>query len=144
MNTALLAKGLFIAGTVPFILLGTLHWIYTFMDMKTPRKLAPRDDAVRIGMQATTLRLTDQTTMWKAWLGFNHSHSIGAITFGLIFLILAVQDFGALVENTMLMRVATVVPLIYVWVGKRFWFSIPLAGVSISAACFVAAFLLTL
>ncbi len=144
MATALLAKYLFIAGTIPFILLGTIHWIYTFMDMKKPNKFAPRDNAVLTGMQATSLRLTNRTTLWKAYMGFHHSHSIGAIFFGLIFLILALQDFGALVENLVLMRLATVVPLIYLWVGVRFWFRTPIIGIAIGAACFIASFLLTL
>ncbi len=144
MNTAVLAKYLFIAGTIPFIVLGAIHWIYTFMDMKSPRKFAPRDAATLTAMQNTSMRLTDKTTMWKAWMGFHHSHSIGAIVFGLIFLILAVQDFGALVSNTILMRLATVVPLIYLWVGVRFWFRIPTTGIAMSAVCMIAAFLLTL
>ncbi|MBL8631192.1 MAG: hypothetical protein JNM81_16280 [Rhodospirillaceae bacterium] len=144
MFAALVAKYLFIAGTIPFILLGTLHWLFTFLDMKKPTRFAPRDDVVRIGMQATTMRLTNRTSMWKAWMGFHHSHSIGAIFFGLIFLILAVQDFGALVNNTVLMRLATVVPLIYLWVAVRFWFRTPIIGIAISAACFIASFLLTL
>ena len=82
-----LAKFFFIAGTIPFIVLGLVHWLYTFMDMSTPRKLTPRDDAVRLAMEATTPKLTARTTMWKAWMGFNHSYSLGAIVFGLVFLI---------------------------------------------------------
>lgn len=137
-----LAKILFIAGTLPFLVLGLIHWLYTFMDMRAPRKLSPRDDAVRTAMEGTTLRLTRQTTMWKAWIGFNHSHSIGAVTFGGVFLILALQDFASLAANTALMRVATVVPLIYLWVAMRFWFVIPRIGVGIGATCFLAAFAL--
>lgn len=137
-----LAKIFFIAGTVPFIVLGALHWLYTFMDMRKARKLTPRDDVVRIAMEVTPLKLTPRTTMWKAWMGFNHSHSIGAVFFGLIYLILAVQDFPALAANTTLMRLATVVPLIYLWVGVRFWFRTPIIGIAIGAVCFLAAFAL--
>ena len=90
-----LAKFFFIAGTIPFIVLGLVHWLYTFMDMSTPRKLTPRDDAVRLAMEATTPKLTARTTMWKAWMGFNHSYSLGAIVFGLVFLILALQNFAS-------------------------------------------------
>jgi fucose 4-O-acetylase-like acetyltransferase len=134
-----LAKIFFIAGTIPFITLGFMHWLYTFMDMSTPRKLAPRDDAVRLAMDATTLKLTARTTMWKAWMGFNHSHSLGAIVFGLVFLILALQDFTALSKNMPLMTIAVVVPLIYLWVGLRFWFRTPIIGISVSAVCMLLA-----
>ena len=139
-----LAKIFFIAGTVPFIVLGLVHWLYTFMDMSRPRKLTPRDDAVRIAMEGTTPRLTPHTTMWKAWLGFNHSHSLGAVFFGLIYLILALQDFTALAANTVLMILAAAVPLIYLWIGFRFWFRIPITGIAMSAVCMMIAVALTL
>jgi len=144
MNTLALAKGFFIAGTIPFVLLGLLHWLYTFMEMrKTGGKFSPRDDVVRIGMQATTMNITNRTTLWKAWIGFHHSHSIGAVFFGLIYLILALQDFAGLAANTTLMRLAAVVPLIYLWVGFRFWFRTPIIGIAIGATCILIAFALT-
>ena len=138
-----LARGIFIAGTVPFIALGIAHWSYTFMDMRQPRKLTPRDDSVRVAMQATSPRITNATTMWQAWLGFNHSHSLGAIFFGLIYLILTLQDFTALAANTPLMVLSVAVPLIYLWIGTRFWFRTPIVGIAIGAACMLAAFVLT-
>jgi hypothetical protein len=138
------AKVFFIAGTIPFIVLGLVHWLYTFMDMTSPRKLAPRDDAVRLAMEATTPKLTARTTMWKAWMGFNHSHSLGAIVFGLVFLILALQNFTELAANMPLMIIAVVVPLIYLWFGIRFWFRTPIIGIAIGAGCFSAAFALSM
>jgi hypothetical protein len=137
-----IAKPFFIAGLIPFIVLGCAHWLYTFMDMVKPRKLAPRDDAVRLAMINTTLKLTPRTTMWDAWMGFNHSHSIGAVLFGGVFMILALQDFTQLAANSALMIVATVVPLIYLWVGIRFWFRTPIIGIAISATCIIVANLL--
>ena len=138
-----LAKFFFIAGTIPFIVLGLVHWLYTYMDMSTPRKLTPRDDAVRLAMEATTPKLTARTTMWKAWMGFNHSYSLGAIVFGLVFLILALQNFAALAANMPLMTIAVVVPLIYLWFGIRFWFRTPIIGIAMSMTCFRAALALS-
>ncbi len=115
------------------------------MDMARPRKLTPRDDAVRIAMEGTSLRLTTRTTMWNAWIGFNHSHSLGAVVFGLVFLILAAQDFAALAHNMPLMGIAVIVPLIYLWFGIRFWFRTPIIGIAIGEGCMlVAAALLSL
>ena len=138
------AKTLFLTGTIPFIVLGLVHWLYTFMDMTKPRKLAPRDDAVRLAMEATTPKLTSRTTMWKAWMGFNHSHSLGAVVFGLIYLILALQDFTALAANRPLMALSATIPLIYLWLALSFWFRTPAIGIAISSTCFAAAFILTL
>jgi hypothetical protein len=78
------AKYLFILGTVPFILLGAIHILYSIRDAWSPRKLTPYDDSVRVSMQQSTLMLTRQTTMWRAWLGFNISHGIGVLFFGLV------------------------------------------------------------
>lgn len=140
MTAHLLSKILFISGTAPFIVLGLIHWIYTFMLMRKPGKLSPRDDSARVAMQNTHLRITNQNTMWNAWIGFNHSHSIGAVFFGLIYLVMALQDFNALAANTILIRIAVIVPLIYLWVAIRFWFRIPMIGIAAGAACLLTSF----
>jgi hypothetical protein len=36
-------------------------------------------------MSATAPVISRETTMWKAWIGFNASHSLGAILFGLVY-----------------------------------------------------------
>ena len=61
--------------------LGIAHLVYTFRGPK----LAPRDPALTEAMKADSPGISDETTMWKAWVGFNASHSMGAILFGLVF-----------------------------------------------------------
>src|SRR4051812_41889359 len=109
----MVSRTMFIMGTLPFILLGAIHIIYTLIDIKTPRKLVPFDDNVRILMQKSTPKLTRQTTMWRAWVGFNISHGIGVLFFGLIYFIIAVLDFSILVRITPLLYLATMIALCY-------------------------------
>ena len=52
------SKSLFIAGSMPFILLGAIHILYTLIDIRTPRKLAPFKDEVRLAMLGVYLRGT--------------------------------------------------------------------------------------
>ena len=137
-------RAIFIIGTLPFILLGAIHIIYILIDIKTPRKLVPFDDGVRILMRKSTLKLTRQTTMWRAWLGFNLSHGIGVLFFGLIYLIFAVLDFGVLVRITPLLYLATLVALCYLILSIKYWFHIPAIGAGIGFACFVVALFLTI
>ena len=61
--------------------LGVLHLIYTFHGPK----LTPRDPDLQARMAEVHPVITRQTTMWRAWVGFNASHSMGAILFGLIY-----------------------------------------------------------
>jgi hypothetical protein len=58
--------------------LGFVHLVYTFRGSK----LHPRDSELRSKLENTSLVLTAETTMWKAWIGFNASHSLGVILFG--------------------------------------------------------------
>ena len=76
---------LLIAGGTIFSILGLVHAGYTVCDIYRPRYLAPRDQAVIDQMATADMRLArGRTNMWDAWLGFNLSHSLGVIMFGLI------------------------------------------------------------
>ncbi len=57
------------------ITLGVVHLVYTFWGPK----LTPRDPALQISMSQSSPVITKETTMWRAWVGFNGSHSMGAI-----------------------------------------------------------------
>jgi len=131
------AKYLFILGTVPFILLGAIHILYSVRDAWSPKKLTPYDDSVRVSMQRSTLALTRQTTMWRAWLGFNISHGIGVLFFGLIYLTLAISDFALITRITLLQYFALTVSVSYLVLSVKFWFHIPTIGSGIGTACFL-------
>ena len=136
------SKSLFIAGSVPFILLGAIHIIYTLVDIRTPRKLAPFKDEVRLAMLGSTLKLTKQTNMWRAWLGFNLSHGMGALFFGLMYLIIAEADFGLLLKIKPLLYLAPFIALCYLVLSIKYWFNVPVIAATIGFSCFVAGVLL--
>ena len=137
------ANYLFVVGAVPFILLGAIHILYSLRDAWTPSKLTPYDDAVRVSMEKSTLRLTRQTTMWRAWLGFNVSHGIGVLFFGLVFVILAVSAPALLSKVTLLPVLALIVSTSYLVLSLKYWFHIPAIGSGIGVACFLAALVLS-
>ena len=61
----------------------SLHAVYTLLDERNPRRLAPDDPAVVTAMQASKMRLSrGATTMWQAWISFNLTHSLAALMFG--------------------------------------------------------------
>ena len=132
------AQALVIAGAAIFGLLGGLHLAYTFFS----DKFLPRAGAVAEAMKGTSPVLTRQITMWDAWIGFNGSHSLGAILFAAVYLILAIQHMETLAHSKSLLLVAVATSAAYLWLAYTYWFRIPLAGIAASTTCFVTAFLL--
>lgn len=133
-----MTQTLFILGTVPFIVLGFAHGVYTLIEERRPFRLTPHKPEVREAMKSSTIAIHPSTNMWRGWLGFNYSHSVGAMTFGLIYLILASTDFTVITGNPMLLWLPVVVSGLFVVMAWRYWFFIPLTGISMGFACFAA------
>ena len=86
--------------------------------------------------------ISRQTTMWKTWVGFNASHSMGAILFGLIYGYLALFHSALLFQSTFLLSVGFLMLGGLAMLGKMYWFSVPYRGICVSFACYVAAIVL--
>ncbi len=129
-----MSKYLLIAGGTIFSILGLLHAIYTICDIYRPRYLTPVNPALIDQMAATGVRLArGRTNMWDAWLGFNISHGLGAIVFGLVCAGAGVfARTLALPKATLLILV--LVGVIYLLLALRFWFSVPAVGIAIGTA----------
>lgn len=80
--------------------------------------------------------------MWKAWAGFNASHSMGAILFGLIYGYLALMQGALLFQSVFLQAVGFLMLGGWLMVGKRYRFSAPLRGIAMSLVCYVIAVVL--
>ena len=73
---------LILGGSISCVL-GGLHAIYTLLDLRNPRRLAPVDPSVAQAMANSALRISrGSTDMWRAWIGFNFSHSLGVLLVG--------------------------------------------------------------
>lgn len=83
---------LIIIGASIFGVLGTIHLIYTFFT----NKFEAYDSAVTEAMKATSPILTRETTVWNAWIGFNASHSLGAMLFASIYVPLTTSYFNVI------------------------------------------------
>ena len=72
--------------------------------------------------------------MWNAWIGFNASHSFGAILFGLFYL------YGAGCSRAtdgilFLQLVGASALAAYAAVAQRYWFRTPLLGILLAFSC---------
>lgn len=133
------AKYLWIFGALILTVLGTIHLVYTFFT----NKFSPRNELFEKEMKITTLVLTKETTMWKAWIGFNASHSAGAMFIGFINLYLAIQYFSLFQSDHFFFIFNIITVGFYLWLAKKYWFKIPFAGITITFICFVISYLLT-
>jgi hypothetical protein len=132
------ASSMVAASATLALMLGTIHLVYTFHG----RKLHPRESDVFTRMNEVALVLTRETTMWKAWIGFNASHSYGVILFGLIYGYLALAQSELLFHSPFLQVVGLVLLAGYAVLAKLYWFSIPFRGIVLSAALYAAALIL--
>jgi len=124
-----------------FLLLGILHALYTFLDIREPRRLVPHEPSVALAMAESPVRLArGGTTMWRAWVGFNFSHSLGAILFGML-CVGAGLVLGTLVVPAWILFVLVLIALLYVGLSVLYWFRIPTMGITLATVCLVIAWL---
>jgi len=126
---------LLLTGAAIFAILGALHLLYTF----TGTRLQPRDAAAIAAMQATHPRLAPATTVWRAWIGFNASHSLGALVFAAFVIGLAGWRMDVIRDAPAFAWLAAANALAWTWLAWRYWFRIPLAGLAVASACFLVA-----
>jgi hypothetical protein len=124
-----------ISACVTIILfLGSVHLAYTFFS----HKFSPTERHLETAMKQVAPRISGETTMWKAWIGFHVSHSIGLILFGLIFGYLAVCRWEVLLQSHFLAGLGLLVLVAYIVLAHIYWFRVPLIGLSLATLFYVA------
>lgn len=134
----MIAQLLICASAAIVLLLGTVHLLYTFAS----NKFQPRDPTLAEHMQNVAPVITRQTTVWKAWVGFNASHSLGAMLFGLVYGYLALAAPLALLRDGFLLGLGVLFLASMAVLAWRYWFRIPLIGISLALLLFVSAVVL--
>ena len=129
---------MFVSASIVFTL-GVVHFVYTFWGPN----LTPRDHALQISMSQISPVITNQTTMWRCWVGFNASHSMGLILFGLVFGFLAAAHSQLLFHSPFLLVVGLAMLGGLVVLSRIYFFSAPFADISVSLACYIASIVLS-
>lgn len=129
----MLAQTLIEASAAIVLAMGTGHLWLTFFS----RAFSPRDTALEERMQSTPVIFHKRMMLGKSWVGFNASHSLGPMLFGLIYGYLALTNPAFLFQSHFLMALGAVTLLFYVFLAWRYWFYLPLIGVSMACACFI-------
>ena len=133
-----LSRYLFLAGSLPLVVLGLAHAAATPHTPARAKGLSPRDPALRDAMLHDSVLLTRRTNMWLAWVGFNLSHSLGAVLFGVVVILVGRTETTYRVEAPLFLPLAILVSGIYLVLAIRYWFRTPILGITLSSACFCA------
>ncbi len=119
---------LVIMGCAVFVVLGAGHAALTAFT----RKFEPRDKGLLEQLKAGKTSLSKTGNLWNGIQGFHLSHSLGLVVFGGFYITLAIENSAYLQSSTALNVGLLLVPMVYVILAHRFWFSVP-------RDCFVAA-----
>ena len=134
------AKYLWEFGSLILVILGTLHLLFTFFS----DTFSSRNKNVIDEMKSSHPKITKETTMWKAWIGFNASHSSGAMFIGIINFYLALEYFTVFQSDHFFFIFNILTIGFYVWLARKYWFKIPFIGISISLICYTSSYIITL
>jgi len=96
------------------------------------------DRSLRAQMEQSALVLTRETSVWRAWIGFNASHSLGLMLFGAVYAYLALALPAVLPQSTFLLALGAAVLLSYTWLARRYFFSVPFRGVLVALVLYGA------
>jgi hypothetical protein len=115
-----------------------MHLWYTF---RGPL-LHPRDPELIAKMMTVSPVITSETTMWRAWIGFNATHSFGLILFGAVFCYLAMRHSAFLFQSWCLLALGFALLLSYAAVAKLYFFNAPFCGIVLATALYLLGIIL--
>ncbi|WP_461127661.1 LIC_13387 family protein [Spirosoma aerophilum] len=136
----MLSKYLWMTGSLIIATLGSIHLYLTFFTTA----FWSRNEQMIQQMKVSSPLLNPAINMWKAWIGFNASHSSGLLFIGLLNFYLALRYFGYLQTDPFFFFLTILTVGFYSWLAKTYWFTIPFVGVSMALICYLISFVLAL
>jgi hypothetical protein len=82
--------------------------------------------------------------LWLAWIGFNFSHSLGAVLFGLVVVLVGRSDVSFRAEAPYFGPLAMIVSGVYLVLAVKYWFRTPIVGCGLSFVLFLLSWALQL
>lgn len=136
----MIEKYLWEFGSLIIFLLGSTHLYFTFFT----DKFSSKNKKLIEEMKNSHPILTKKTTIWSAWIGFNASHSSGAMFIGAMNLYLAINYFSAF-DGAHFFFIFNIITLgFYLWLAKKYWFKTPFLGILVAFLCYTVSYILML
>jgi hypothetical protein len=134
-------SSVFIAASAAVILqLGVVHLLYTFRGTM----LHPRDPDLMAKMMTVSPVITQETTMWQAWIGFNATHSFFLILFGAVYGYLAIRHSEFLFHSWFLLALGFALLLSCAVVARLYFFTAPFRGVALATVLYLLGIIVNL
>jgi len=127
-------------GSLILLVLGSVHMFYTFFT----NKFSSKNESLLPEMKKSSPILTNETTIWKAWIGFNASHSLGAMFIGVINFMIAANYFEAFLSNHFYYIFNIITILFYLILAKKYWFKVPFIGILLILICYLSVYIIIL
>lgn len=124
---------LVVLSAVIIFVLGVLHLVLTFRSTA----FHPRDAELESEMKRVSPLISNETTMWKAGIGFHASHSIGAMLFGVVYTYLALEPNRLLFNSAFLLIVGVVYLVLLVILCRLYWVRLPSIGMLLATLAYV-------
>ena len=137
-----MSRYLFLAGCLVLLLLGTVHVVLTPQRPGERTGLSPVDPADEDSMARARTHLSDCMDMWRAWVGFNLSHSLGVSLLGLTVLLVGRTSASFAFNAAVFLPLAVMVSFAYLGLAVAYWYRAPVVGVGLAVALFVSAWTL--
>lgn len=131
---------LMLSSAAIILALGVAHLTITFFGSK----LLPRDATLQDRMKLVSPVITSEISMWQAWMGFNASHSFGAMLFGLIYGYLGLWHPDFLFGSGFLLCVGLSLLTGYTLLGWNYWFSVPFRSIVVALGLYCGALVVAL
>jgi hypothetical protein len=116
-----------------FVILGSGHAALVLFT----RRFEPRDPDLLERLKSSRTGMSNTGNMWNGIRGFHFSHSLGLVIYGGFYITLALENNSYLKSSIALNVGLFLVPIIYILLAHRFWFSVP-RNSFIVALCFLA------
>jgi len=113
---------------------GTLHLHGSFFGPD----LRPKDAGLQARMMEVPLNISDHTTVWRAWIGFNAVLSLGLMLFGLLYGYLAIFSLQLLANSPFLLALGLVFLASLVVIWKRYTYYLPTLIFALSLVLYAA------
>ena len=122
-----------ILGCSVFVILGFGHAALILFT----KKFEPKDHDLLEKLKSSRTSVSNTGNMWNGIKGFHISHSLGLVIYGGFYITLALENNSYLKSSMSLNVGLFVVPIIYIFLAHRFWYSLP-RNCFIVAICFLA------
>jgi hypothetical protein len=134
-----MARALLALGGIVFALLGAGHAFLTIRDLFQPRTFTPPGNELQQAMKNSTVAIHPASNLWQAWMGFNLSHALGVIVFGVTLTSIAITSIEFFERNLAIQIGGPVIGTIYIALARAFWYRDPFIGASLGTAVLTAA-----